>query len=46
MKITFLVPPPIDGKIPERVSGCAYLLLLCAKHLYPRRGSRAGKRGI
>ena len=26
MKITFLVPPPIDGKIPERVSGCAYLL--------------------
>ena len=26
MKITFLVPPPIDGKIPERVAGCAYLL--------------------
>ena len=26
MKITFLVPPPIDGQIPERVSGCAYLL--------------------
>jgi anaerobic magnesium-protoporphyrin IX monomethyl ester cyclase len=26
MKITFLVPPPIDGKIPERVSGCSYLL--------------------
>ena len=26
MKITFLVPPPIDGKVPERVAGCAYLL--------------------
>ncbi|MDR4509759.1 MAG: B12-binding domain-containing radical SAM protein [Candidatus Brocadiaceae bacterium] len=26
MKITFLVPPPIDGNIPERVAGCAYLL--------------------
>jgi len=26
MKITFLVPPPIDTKIPERVAGCAYLL--------------------
>ncbi|HHT9151109.1 MAG TPA: B12-binding domain-containing radical SAM protein, partial [Candidatus Wujingus californicus] len=26
MKITFLVPPPIEGKIPERVAGCAYLL--------------------
>lgn len=26
MKITFLIPPPIDGKIPERVAGCAYLL--------------------
>lgn len=26
MRITFLIPPPIDGKIPERVSGCAYLL--------------------
>ncbi|OQY97364.1 MAG: hypothetical protein B6D35_15295 [Candidatus Brocadia sp. UTAMX2] len=26
MKITFLVPPPTDGKIPERVAGCAYLL--------------------
>ncbi|MGQ3686200.1 MAG: B12-binding domain-containing radical SAM protein [Candidatus Loosdrechtia sp.] len=26
MKITFLVPPPVDGKIPERVSGCSYLL--------------------
>lgn len=26
MKITFLVPPPVDGKIPERVSGCAYLI--------------------
>ncbi|HHT9129879.1 MAG TPA: hypothetical protein ACFYEC_03315 [Candidatus Brocadiaceae bacterium] len=26
MKITFLVPPLIDGKIPERVAGCAYLL--------------------
>lgn len=26
MKIAFLVPPPIDGNIPERVAGCAYLL--------------------
>ncbi len=26
MKITFIVPPPIDRKIPERVAGCAYLL--------------------
>ncbi|TVM00651.1 MAG: radical SAM protein [Candidatus Brocadia sp. WS118] len=26
MKITFLVPPPINAKIPERVAGCAYLL--------------------
>ncbi|MBM4054004.1 MAG: radical SAM protein [Planctomycetes bacterium] len=26
MKITFLVPPPIDGNVPERVAGCAYLL--------------------
>ena len=26
MKITFLVPPPIDRNIPERVAGCAYLL--------------------
>ncbi|MFO0795658.1 MAG: radical SAM protein [Candidatus Brocadiaceae bacterium] len=26
MKTTFLVPPPTDRKIPERVAGCAYLL--------------------
>lgn len=26
MKVTFLIPPPVNGKIPERVSGCAYLL--------------------
>ncbi len=26
MKITFLVPPSIDGNIPERVAGCAFLL--------------------
>ena len=26
MKITFLVPPPIGGNIPERVAGCAFLL--------------------
>ncbi len=26
MKITFIVPPPTDRNIPERVAGCAYLL--------------------
>lgn len=25
MKVTFLIPPPLDGKdVPERVAGCAY----------------------
>lgn len=26
MNITFIVPPPVNGRIPERVAGCSYLL--------------------